>query len=211
MNNFCLYKHTCPNGKIYIGITSQNPLYRWNSGNGYSRNKYFFNAIQKYGWENIKHEILFENLKQEEAEHKEIELIAKYKSNQKEYGYNISTGGNGANGVKITEETKRKMSEAHKGLERNETYRKNISLSKMGAKNGMFNKKDGLHHNSKKIIQIDTKKNVVRMFNSISGASRFLKTINPDISNEAYKNISACCSGKRKTAYGFIWRYKEVA
>jgi predicted GIY-YIG superfamily endonuclease len=38
---FVLYKHTCPNGKVYIGITCQKPQIRWNYGKGYQKNKHF--------------------------------------------------------------------------------------------------------------------------------------------------------------------------
>lgn len=89
---YYVYKHTTPCGKVYIGITGRNPSIRWANGKGYNR-AYFKNAIEKYGWDNIKHEILFDSLTKEEAEQKEIELIAEYKSNQREYGYNISVGG----------------------------------------------------------------------------------------------------------------------
>lgn len=92
-NDYFVYKHTCPNGKVYIGITCQTPSKRWHNGKGYYQNKYFTSAIEKYGWQNIKHEILFDSLTKEQAEAKEIELIAFYKSNQREYGYNISVGG----------------------------------------------------------------------------------------------------------------------
>ena len=90
-----VYMHIAPNGKKYIGITRQeNPKKRWGSnGCGYMDNAYFWKAIQKYGWNNFQHEILFENLTKEEAEQKEIDLIAKYQSNKAEFGYNISSGG----------------------------------------------------------------------------------------------------------------------
>ena len=65
---FCVYKHTSPNGKSYIGITSMNPPEkRWKNGKGYSHNKYFTNAINKYGWDNFTHEIIENNLTEEEA------------------------------------------------------------------------------------------------------------------------------------------------
>ena len=90
--SYCVYKHTCPNGKVYIGITSGNPLKRWANGKGYE-NQYFYRAILKYGWDNIKHEILYTDFSKEEACEKEIELIALYKSNQRECGYNVNDGG----------------------------------------------------------------------------------------------------------------------
>ena len=106
-SDFCLYKHTSPNGKVYIGITCQNPTERWGKGKGYNKQFLFYRAIQKYGWENFKHEILFKNLSKEEACQKEIELIAKYKSNNPEFGYNITSGGEGISGYHHTEEAKK--------------------------------------------------------------------------------------------------------
>lgn len=76
-------------------------------------NDYFMRAINKYGWNNIKHEILFQGLTKLEAENKEIELIDLYKSDQREYGYNIQHGGSSIG--KHSEETKRKIGKANKG------------------------------------------------------------------------------------------------
>ena len=61
---FCVYRHIFPNGKSYIGITSKKPNQRWENGKGYSKTgqNAIYNAIKKYGWDNIKHEILFDNL-----------------------------------------------------------------------------------------------------------------------------------------------------
>lgn len=67
------------------------------------------NAINKYGWNNIEHVILFEGLTQEEACNKEIELIAEYKTNihryGNKYGYNMTDGGEGTFGHKVSDET----------------------------------------------------------------------------------------------------------
>lgn len=93
--NFKVYMHTSPNGKKYIGITRQEkPERRWGSnGCGYIDNQHFWRAIQKYGWDNFQHEILFEDLTEEEAQQKEIELIAYYDSTDQTKGYNITAGG----------------------------------------------------------------------------------------------------------------------
>lgn len=91
--NYKVYKHTFPNKKVYIGITSQNPKQRWANGKGYMQNRRMYRNILKYGWENIEHEILFDGLTQEEAFEKEIELITKYNSTDFAKGYNIHTGG----------------------------------------------------------------------------------------------------------------------
>ena len=109
VGSYCVYKHTFPNGKCYIGITNQKPHRRWANGGGYYRQKLLHKAIVKYGWDNITHEVLCTNLTKKEAEQKEIELIAHYKSNDTRYGYNLTKGG--ATHETVTEETKEKISQ----------------------------------------------------------------------------------------------------
>lgn len=58
-------------------------------GKNYKNNKHFNNAIKKYGWNNINHEILLTGLTKKQAEDIEIYLISKYKSNNCKYGYNV--------------------------------------------------------------------------------------------------------------------------
>ena len=108
---YIVYKHTAPNGKVYIGITCRTPHERWGkNGSRYKRNVHFTNAINKYGWDNILHEVLYQHLSYEEACKKEIELIAFYEADNPKYGYNGTSGGeeNIPN-----EETRKKMSEHH--------------------------------------------------------------------------------------------------
>jgi hypothetical protein len=85
--------HICPNNKKYIGITMQNVKKRWAKGNGYRHQKHFFNAILKYGWDNIEHIIIESNLTKEMAGALEKKLIEQHKTNDRNYGYNISSGG----------------------------------------------------------------------------------------------------------------------
>lgn len=92
-NKYCVYKHTSPSGKVYIGITGQQPRVRWKYGDGYRNNPHFANAIKKYGWKNFRHEILLSNLPVDEAKEKEVELIALYNSTNPRNGYNRSPGG----------------------------------------------------------------------------------------------------------------------
>ena len=106
---YCIYKHTAPNGKVYIGQTCKKPTERWANGFGY-KHQMFYKAIQKYGWGKITHEILFEGLSKEEADKKEIELIAYYDSTNPEKGYNLAFGGVSTTGVKCSEETDWKYS-----------------------------------------------------------------------------------------------------
>lgn len=86
---WCVYIHTFPNNKKYIGITCRPPIVRWGkTGSGYKDQKLMWDAIQEFGWDNVQHEILFYDLSEEEAKLKEAELISEYKTNLSEYGYN---------------------------------------------------------------------------------------------------------------------------
>lgn len=98
MDNYKIYCHTNKiNGKKYIGQTKQNPKSRWGK-NGYEYirkqpNSHFSSAILKYGWDNFNHDILYSNLTKEQANLKEQELISFYKTQNPEYGYNLTAGG----------------------------------------------------------------------------------------------------------------------
>lgn len=111
MNNYCVYKHTTPSGKVYIGITSMDPLKRWKNGKGYELCTAFNRAIQKYGWPNIKHEILLTGLNKEEACFEEQRLICLYDSTNPEKGYNLTSGGEH---YEPNEEWRKRLSDSNK-------------------------------------------------------------------------------------------------
>jgi len=87
-DGFKVYILTFPNNKVYIGITSQKEAKRWNDGKNYISNKTMYNDIIKYGWNNIKKDIVYRFLTEKEALEKEKELIIHYKSHLNKYGYN---------------------------------------------------------------------------------------------------------------------------
>ena len=89
-NNYTVYAHKFPNGKYYIGLTKQNPIRRWNNGNGYKEQP-VYKEIQLFGWENIEHIIVKSNLTQEEAQELEQRLI--FLTNSMIDGYNNHKGG----------------------------------------------------------------------------------------------------------------------
>lgn len=94
-----VYIHTViENGKKYVGQCNGDPKERWGS-NGYRyKGLYFYTAIIKYGWQNIRHEIVATGLTQEEADKLERELIKQYKTNDKRFGYNVAIGGKNGSG-----------------------------------------------------------------------------------------------------------------
>lgn len=102
-NNYKVYYHKVPKeisgydyDKYYIGITCRKYISdRWGkNGKGY-KTQLFYKAIQKYGWDNIEHRILFENLSAEQAQTLEMALIQALDSQIGHKGYNNTMGGEG--------------------------------------------------------------------------------------------------------------------
>lgn len=82
------------NGKKYVGITGRDPYVRWGkNGIHYSGNICFWNAINKYGWDNFEHIIIKTGLTVTEASILEIMFISLWKTQYKTNGYNIKSGG----------------------------------------------------------------------------------------------------------------------
>lgn len=129
---YSVYIHTFPNGKKYIGVTSWKPELRWGANGCNYKNPYMVNAIKKYGWKNIKHEIVAEGLTEDEASDMEKTLIQKYNSANREHGYNISLGG--IDRKACSDETKEKLRKANTGKVMSEESKRKISKFQMGRK-----------------------------------------------------------------------------
>lgn len=148
------------NGKIYIG-KSKNPQKRWlkhlntaKRGSSDRRFQVLHTAINKYGKNNFKIEIIFACNDEKECLEKEKYFIAKYNT-FKGPGYNCTEGGDGSSGYKHTSEAIEKMKKAKTGIfhgENNPFYGKKHSeetkkiLSKKaserkGEKNSFYKKK----------------------------------------------------------------------
>lgn len=127
MKKYYVYVHVCPNEKRYVGCTTQaKPEHRWQEGRGY-RGQPFEEGIRKYGWDNIEHEV-FEVDSKEEMYRKEVELISFYHSNDPEYGYNCSIGGEkGALGCTRSEKFRKRVSESVKERCSDPEYRRKMS------------------------------------------------------------------------------------
>lgn len=102
---------------------------------------YFHSAINKYGFENFLFEKIDEADTQEILDKKERYWIKFYKSNNKEYGYNLDSGGKSGN--KKSEETKRKI-----GVTTSEKWRNPITAEKM--RNGLLMGAETMKRNAKK-------------------------------------------------------------
>ena len=88
-----LYKITnYVNGKEYIGI-SKSPSKRWLNHKGGRGSKLVYQAIRKYGLENIKFDVLYTGCEEDICQ-LEIDLIAQ-RQTEAPHGYNLTAGGSG--------------------------------------------------------------------------------------------------------------------
>lgn len=194
------------NNKKYIGITKNKPELRWQNGNGYKR-QVFNNAIKKYGWNNFEHIILFENLSEEEACIKEKEMIAYYQSDNKDYGYNVSHGGeNGHNDLWHDENYRKAQTEERKNRWTNIAYKaKHAKSMKVAMSKDSYKNKQGIKTKErwisgafdticcKPVICLETG----IIYKSAADASK--------ITGICRGNINKCCNNKMKTASGYHW------
>ena len=122
---YCVYIHTNKeNGKVYIGKTiyGNKPNKRWRDGNGYITQSYFYKAIEKYTWDGFIHQVVASNLTNTEASSFERLLIKQYNSNNPQYGYNCTNGGEGVEGYHHTDESKIKYNNSMKKHLSNPNY-----------------------------------------------------------------------------------------
>ena len=122
-----VYIYTFPNGKKYVGQTVQTVEKRSKNGEGYKESPKVYQAIKKYGWENVKVKTI-ECKNQEEMDILEKKLIKQLKTQNIEFGYNIAPGGRLGNG-KHSDECKHRISDALKGKKFTEERKQNISES----------------------------------------------------------------------------------
>lgn len=218
---YTVYQHKNKiNGKVYIGITMQEPEQRWRHGEGYKLSPHFYAAIQKYGWDNFEHNILYQNLTKEEACKKEQELIAKYNSMDREFGYNSTSGGNiftmnketkqkisqalmgNKNGLghPCSEEKKKKISEAQKGKHLTEEHKQKLSEAAKKrhtpcSEQAKENIRKASHKKPVYCEELDT------VFESVQECGRQLGI--------PATNISKLCNGRGKTLKGYHLRYYD--
>ena len=218
---YIVYQHKNKiNGKVYIGITMQDPERRWRYGEGYKSSPHFYTAIQKYGWDNFEHNILFENLTKEEACQKEQELITEFNSMNRKYGYNSTSGGDvftmndetkqkisqammgNKNGLghPCSEEKKKKISKAQKGKKLTEEHKQKLSEAAKKRHTPCSEKaKENIRKAShKKPVYCEE---LNQVFESVQECSRQLGI--------PATNISKLCNGRGKTLKGYHLKYYD--
>jgi len=127
---FCVYRHTAPNNKSYIGQTNNYNGRTTKHKNSKTQCTAFANAIKKYTWEAFTHEILEEGLTLDEANFWEDFYINEHNTLYP-HGYNLITGGK--NRVP-TKESRLRMSVAHKGKPFTEMDSHNLAMARKARK-----------------------------------------------------------------------------
>ena len=112
--SYKIYRYTFPNGKYYIGKTKTSIEQRAGSnGCRYNDRTLVGRAIRKYGWINVKKEILLDNLSETEANKQEREFIKRFNTTNFAFGYNLTRGGDGGQSIHrvVSAETRKKIGE----------------------------------------------------------------------------------------------------
>lgn len=140
MKQYCVYKLTFPNGKLYFGITVdfKKRMRSHKHCSVVGGSSPIKNAIHKYGWDSITQTILAENLSPEQAYEMERKLIKKHKTQDFAIGYNVADGGRTNlgwkpkrawnKGIKLTEAHRNALKEAKKGKDYSDISRKNSTI-----------------------------------------------------------------------------------
>lgn len=216
--------------KKYIG-QSKNIGNRWyrhkyELNHGTHDNDYLQKAWNKYDEINFKFYIL-EYCKPEKLNEKEIYYIKLYNTINRDYGYNLKSGGQD-NGVKVTEYVKNKISIGlKKSYSNNKDFkekRRNDALNQwanpeikakiLGKNNGMY----GKHHTE------DTRRKISEKRTGIPSTKRNKTPVLCIELNQIFKDaVTACkelgfkpsstgsifsvCRGERKTCGGYHWKF----
>lgn len=191
--NYVVYIHeNKANGKRYVGITNNTSKRWYGKGKKYEQCPHFWSAIQKYGWDGFAHLIVRSGLTLEEANAAEKELIAKYRTQDSNFGYNIQPGGDFVPtmlGKKHKESTKRKIREKALGRVISEEQKKHHSEVMTGLMVGSRN------HKSKAVRCLNT------------GVIYETQRLAAEATGVDQSKISLCCQGKRSHTHGLRWEY----
>lgn len=174
-----IYKLTFPNGKVYIGQTINKLRLRLIShcSDAHKVNKKYTlkdRAIIKY--QSFICEVLYQG---EELDLNEVKFIKKFNSLNKDFGYNLDSGG--CLNKTHSDISKQKMSESQKGRIQSEETRLKISKANIGMNNP----------NAKSIIVTELSTGIETKFTYVKEAAEYFG-IN-------HCNISMVLIGKRKT------------
>lgn len=207
MENYKIYCHIFPNGKRYYGQTKQ-PLKNRFGANGinYKDTPLLWNAINKYGWDNIIHELIKDNLTKEEADYYEKLYIKEYKTNKREYGYNMTMGGEGNSLYDYKEIYEYYLKEKNVKNTAQKFNCSEVTIVKALQEYGITGveriKNSAGKYHLRDIHSYSLSGEYIESFNSIGEAAKALNII--------HTNIIKAAQGERKSAGGRRWSYEKV-
>lgn len=191
------YIKNLKNDKLYIGKTfsflRRQKEHKIKLNNNKHHNQYLQNSWNKYGKMCFEFGILFKIYVDtgEYLNYIEKKCINFYHTNESEYGYNLTNGGEGVSGYKHTKEELDKISKANKGrvgtfLGKNHTEETKKMMSEFysGEGNGMF----GKQHSEKSKIKISNKMKFVYNEENVSKYMEFLPDILEMLKNGFRRN-----------------------
>lgn len=121
-----------PNGKSYIGITTTSLSRRYSRHKGEARHgnrgSRLYKAWRKHGDPQL---IALAQMPSEQLAEAERTLIAAFQT-KIPLGYNVSDGGEGAYGVRVSAETRRRLSQSATGRRMSPEARERMALAKRG-------------------------------------------------------------------------------
>ena len=152
---YSIYVHTTPDGRKYVGSTSQEPYKRFGRGSTYKKHTSFYDAIKSVGWDNIEHQILETVEDKETAIKREEYYTLLWRTNEPEFGYNIYVGSI------PNEENKKKRSESLKGRKQSED-----TINKRSEKMKEIKKKPIIlkNKNTDEIFKFDSQQSCAKFF-----------------------------------------------
>lgn len=197
-------------GKMYIG-QSFNIQRRWQEhikmlNKGKHHNRFLQRAWDKYGEDNFDFYIVEQLYTSPRVVYDVLEIyyISEYCTNNNQYGYNLTMGGEGVVGYKFTKEQREKISKVQLGKSLSEECKKRLSLAhKEKIKNGYKPKTDHL----KKFVEeqkipidcYDRDGNYLKTYESIQEAGRVL--------NLEATNICKVLKRKHSNIKGYVFYY----
>lgn len=197
-----LYKITnIKNGKHYIGIHTGN-IFKdnyWGSGSLLKK------AIEKYGIDIFQREVLNEFNNRKEAYDKEAEIVNEEFIKSKDT-YNTAIGGNGGNlGILVN----KKISDSMLGEKHMYYGKKRPNHSKWLKENSPMR---GKSHKEESLIKMRNNHPATKIVLQFTKDGEFIKewqSANQAVKETGIGHIHKVAEGIRKTAGGYIWKYKK--
>jgi group I intron endonuclease len=225
------------NGKLYVG-KSNDFKKRWINhksiafNENHSRYKSpIYCAMRKYSLENFETSILESDLENDEITFEREKYWISKLNTKAPNGYNLTDGGEGVTGIKLSEEHKEKLRIANTGKKHTYEVKKRMSVYwtenspnrgkslSLETRKKMSDSKKGIHKpvgfgekvskaQGKGVIMVDMKTGQsLKDFISTYKAANWLRE-NTSYEKASFSKIAAVCRGDRASIYGYKWKYK---